>query len=154
MEGAHADLREAGRAVREARALLAEALGRHDRLGAHLTAAWRGQDDLTARHQRLLLGLLRVLDDCAHLMSLGHEVAVVHDGLHALLREHGVEVMPVTAGEPFDGERHRSQETVAGTDLPAGVVVDVLAAGYLRRAGGTTVVIRPATVRVSAPGSR
>lgn len=143
MTSAHGELREAGRAVREARALLAETLRRHDRLTVHLNTAWREQEDVTERYQRLLVGLLRVLDNCT---SLG----AVRDGLRTLLDEHGVEPIPVEPGDPFDGERHHNQETVSIMDIPAGVVVDVLADGYLRRAEGRTLVVRPAMVRVSA----
>jgi len=131
--------------VREARAVLAETLRRHDRLTTHLNTAWREHEDVVERYQRLLVGLLRVLDDCA---SPDNEI--VRDGLRTLLDEHGVEPIPVEPGDLFDGERHHNQETVPIVDVPAGVVVDVLADGYLRRAEGRTLVVRPAMVRVSA----
>jgi molecular chaperone GrpE (heat shock protein) len=75
---------------------------------------------------------------------------VVRTALLTLLDEQGVSPMPVAAGDRFDGERHSNQETVSDVDLPAGAVVEVLAKGYLRRAGKTTVVLRPAMVRVNA----
>jgi hypothetical protein len=146
--GAHGDLRLAGRAVREARALLTEALSGHDRVSARLNAAWREHEDAVVRYQKLLVGVLSVLDDCG---QLGEEVTVVRDALRTLVGEHGVEPMPVHAGDPFDGERHISQAKVVDVALRPGVVVDVLGEGYQRRSGDTTVVVRPAMVRVSAP---
>lgn len=148
LANAHGDLREAGKAVREARALLSEVASRHDRIGGHLNRAWREQESVGEDYRTLLAGVLRILDDCAHLESRNADAAVIGNGLRGLLREQRVETLPVKAGDSFDGELHQSQGETPGTAGQDPVVAEVLAQGYLRRAGGTRAVVRPALVRI------
>jgi hypothetical protein len=149
LANAHGDLREAGKAVREARALLMAVSSRHDRVAGHLNRAWREQESVGSDYRTLLAGVLRVLDDCAQLESRYEDAAVIGNGLRALLREQRVEAMPVSAGDLFDGASHESQGEVpdlAGRDP---VVAEVVAQGYVRRAGGAKVTVRPALVRIA-----
>jgi molecular chaperone GrpE len=74
-------------------------------------------------------------------------VAAVRDQARAVLERLGF--TPIEAvGQPFDPERHEAADAVEDSDEPPGTVVAILRPGY----AGSTTVIRPAVVAVSARG--
>jgi molecular chaperone GrpE (heat shock protein) len=148
MTGAYVQLRDAGEAARKARAYLHEVAVHQEEVHAQLNRARTEYEAVVDDYHRLLLGVLRVLDDCAHLRG-DPDVAVVHQGLLGLLDDQGVETIPVAVGDEFAGELHESRGTVPDPALPNGVIADVVAPGYRRRSGDATTVVRPAAVRVS-----
>lgn len=138
----------------EARTERAEAV-LHQRLIELDAEAQRSRErirgDLEQRFERkevdLLVEVLGLLDDVDRAAALSSEVPAVAQGLGILsarvdhfLKSHGCEKV-VPQGEPFDPERMEATAVIEG---PAGQVVKVFQAGYVR--GGE--FIRPAHVAV------
>ena len=111
-------------------------------------------DAIKFANELLLAEILPIVDNLDRAMeslAQGHDpekvkqgLKIAQDELHAVLVEHGVEVVK-SVGEPFDPNRHEAVATVESADTEDGIVVDEIQKGYLLNGR----LIRPSKVRIA-----
>jgi hypothetical protein len=138
-------MREAGRILREADDKLLELERQHAAVQRQCTAAWVEKQALLDRYYEVLRTVLTLIDDC----ESGGTAEVILESLKKLLEDQRVESLQVKRGESFDARVHKAVDDMrAGSSRPA-VVVDILQRGYIQNLqDGTSVVLRPAAVRL------
>lgn len=157
LEGEARDLRENNlylqaqiREIRQSASTLATDFDRHRQ-----RARKEREDAERAGEERVLMHLLETADNLdrafAHSAADSHPVfrglQMVTEQVHARLRRLGVERVAATRGVDFDPEQHEAMQRVPTADLPAGSVVEEIAAGYRFRGR----LLRPARVSVAMP---
>jgi molecular chaperone GrpE (heat shock protein) len=111
---------------------------------------WDEHKSHQSEYLRLVSGILRVIDDC-HSDAANRSVpSCFVDVLRGLLRDQGIEALPVSEGDSFEPRLQRCEELVQAPQQAPGTVVQVLEAGYVRcLSDGCQSVIRPARVTVT-----
>ena len=113
----------------------------------------RAQAKRCEGQERLLEDVLSIADDLERALAAADErtpiregVAIAHRGVMHILRQHGVERVDAEA-QPFDPRWHEAIDVVSAAQrgVDAGMVVEVLSAGYRRGAQ----LFRPARVIVA-----
>lgn len=112
-----------------------------------LGLAWSEREKLTGDYYALLRSVITVWEDCGSSSDAGPELQVVRTGLEKALRQQGVEVTPVAAGDVFDPDTQSCEEVEPSAECAPGTVLRVLETGYRRWLGdGSLVIVRPAKV--------
>jgi len=103
------------------------------------------------KHDRLVLGLLGLLDDFRQTSAGKRKVPCrtfikyLRTGLEEAVRREGIRAMRVEKGELFDPRMHTSSRNVLDKGLPDDTIVEVITPGYLEGSR----VLRKAGVAVS-----
>jgi molecular chaperone GrpE (heat shock protein) len=120
------------------------------RIEEHLHRAWQERDGLLRDYHAILKGLLRLLDDVLASSPDQEGLPNIRAGLEKLLKEQGVERIPIAVGEPFQPETQCCEQTEPSDTVPPGSVVRILESGYrITRPGRNGEILRSARVVVS-----